>query len=228
MSFGCAISEIPVWRICYVDRFQKWPHKTQYGEIQRLTRKKIGPWLTTIIYERNCSLRSDDICKIRCCCCFSESTYVVKLIKSPLPVDELNGSFLLRLTPTGIELLHDRTGCKIYFWPIETIRKFGDDGRDVFCLDAGRRCGRWSGDFHFATESANDIRVQIGIIIQNIHAPQIKKHEANKWSKCWSACITYGTTADWHRYAISQSIYTLLSEWNYSNIENLLLLYFLR
>ena len=101
----------------------------------------------------------------------SEYIFNVKLIESPFPFDELNGHFRLRLTIAGVELLHYRTMSKIYLWSLNKIRRHGINlDYHLFGLEAGGGCGRWCGEFMFASESFKEIKENLDSIIREKEA----------------------------------------------------------
>ena len=122
---------------------------------------------------------------IYCIIFVSENIYKVNLIKSPFPVYELNGEFRLRFTTAGVELLHNRKMSRIYLWRLDTIRRhIMVPNHHLFRLEAGRRCGRWSGKFDFISESYKEMNEKLDSIYKET-LEKSKKEKKNLKCKWW-------------------------------------------
>jgi len=69
---------------------------------------------------------------------------------------KLRGTYKLSITTENIELLNSKTYELVIKWPLHFLRKYGRD-KQLFSLEAGRRCRSGHGMFYFKTDQYNAI-----------------------------------------------------------------------
>jgi len=69
---------------------------------------------------------------------------------------KLRGVYKLSVSTENIELLNSKTYEQVIKWPLHFLRKYGRD-KQLFSLEAGRRCHSGHGMFYFKTDQYNAI-----------------------------------------------------------------------